>query len=175
VGVWLRAAGVARPAVPAHLDPLLLVPLPDAGDVAGERRARPGHGRGVGRQQLAQGGRAHLGHRRQCSGIGLFGQAPRSLAGGHRFTTVRAVRRNRASAACSSPTCSTPTRSATVRATRATLCSPRAVRAPSRSLAASNPAAFGWRGGSPAPVPSRAAARARAAPTRAAETAVLSP
>ena len=72
-------------------------------------------------------------------------------AGAHDTTAARPARSDRASDAWANDTSGAPARRATVRATRDTLCSPRALKAPERSFAARSAAASGASSGSPAP------------------------
>ena len=101
---------------------------------------RPGRRRCVVGQQVAQRGRADRGHRRQRHGVRLLRQR-------HGTTAARPARSDSASATCANDTVSSPARSATVRATRATLRSPRALRAPDRSFEPSSVSASGARSG----------------------------
>ena len=71
-------------------------------------------------------------------------------ADAHGTTAARPARSDRASDAWANDTSRAPARAATVRATRDTLCSPRALRAPERSFAARSAAASGASSGSPA-------------------------
>ena len=71
----------------------------------------------------------------QRNGIGLRWQARQRVVA-HATTTARPARSDNASDAWANDTTSAPARAATVRATRVTLCSPRALRPPARSLEA---------------------------------------
>ena len=151
------------------------MPLPAAGDVAHGRtapviRPLPCAGRRLLRQQRAQAGGPHRRHGRQRHGERLRGEV-RRIARVHATTTARPARSDSASEVCAKDTTSAPASAATVRATRVTLCSPRALKPPARNFDASSAPASGASSNSPA----RSIPAARAPATRRATAAEDSP